>query len=223
MSRMDATASAALEAKVIKPVWFVYLDIVGDPLRACTAGKSLTLTGSGDPDLDGHVFDGINPTVVNVGPVRMKDGGSDPVTAQLSGLVDLDEDLLDLIGNRANWTGRIARLWRMIRNINGAQQGAIQHYYTGYMVALDIVGSPNAGQTINLTIESYLAAFSQASNRTYLDQESFDPGDLSARASIAIANGISGSPLTSNTPVGNSGGGSGPYGVKQGRMLEDYR
>ncbi|RSV44420.1 hypothetical protein CA234_03115 [Sphingomonas sp. ABOLE] len=204
MSRMDAAASAALNAQVIRPVFFVYLDVVGDPLRACTAEASLLPTGSGDPDLDGHVFDALNPTFVDIGPVAMKSGGSDSLTAQLSGLVGLDDDLLTVIGNPANWQGRPARLWRMIRDENGSQRGAIQHYYTGYMVSLDINGSADS-QTINLTIESYLVAFSQASNRTYLDQDSFDPGDLSAKAAIAIANGISGNPLVNNTPAVDRG------------------
>lgn len=207
MSRMDATASAALNARIVRPVFFVYLDIIGDPLRACTAETSLQVTGSADPDLNGHVFDALNPTFVDIGPVAMKSGGSDSVTAQLSGIVGLDDDLLGVIGNRANWQGRPARLWRMIRDENGSQRGAIQHYYTGYMVALDIGGSAES-QTINLTIESYLVAFSQASNRTYLDQESYDPGDLSAKAAIAIANGISGNPIVSNTPAHDGGFGT---------------
>lgn len=202
MSRMDSTAAAALEQDVIRPVFFVYLDIVGDPLRANTSGATITLTGTGDSDLDGIAYDGVSGTLVDIGPLKMKDGGSDAMSARLSGLVALDEDLLNIVGNRADWQGRVARLWRMIRSADGTQQGAIQHYYTGYMVALDISGSPES-QTIELTIESYLAAFSQASNRTYLDQESFDPGDLSARASIAIANGISSNPIVSNTPVSN--------------------
>jgi hypothetical protein len=205
MSRMDAAASAALDARIIRPVFFVYLDVIGDPLRACTAEMSLQPFGSGDPDLDGHVFDALNPTIVDIGPVAMKSGGSDSVTAQLSGLVGLDDDLLAVIGDRQNWQGRVARLWRMIRDEGGTQRGAIQHYYTGYMVSLDISGSPES-QTIDLTIESYLVAFSQASNRTYLDQSSYDPGDLSAKASIAIANGISGNPIVSNTPTQSSGG-----------------
>ena len=92
-------------------------------------------------------------------------------------------------------------LWRLIRNEAGSQRGAIQHYYTGYMTSLSIGGDPGQ-QVIDISIESYLAAFGQASNRTYLDQDLFDPGDLSARASIAIANGVSGNPLTNNTPTG---------------------
>lgn len=213
MSRPDAAASAALDAPVIRPVFFCYLDIVGDPLRACTAGRSYSFSGTGDPDLDGFSFDGVDPTVVDIGPVRNKDGGADSVTAKLSGIVTLDADLLNIVGNKANWQGRTARLWRMIRDENGDQRGAVQHYYTGWMTSLAIGGSPES-QTINLTIESYLAAFSKASGRTYLDQETFDPGDLSARAAIAVANGMSGSPLVSNTPTQTaypSGGGGMSY------------
>lgn len=216
MSRMDSTAAAALDAPVIRPVFFVYLDIVGDPLFANTSGATITITGTGDPDLD-NTFDGIDPTVVDIGSVRMKDGGSDAVSAKLSGLLELDEDLLNLLGDPANWQGRTARLWRMIRDVDGTQQGAIQHYYTGYMIALDIGGSPQS-QMIEVTIESYLAAFSQASNRTYLDQESFDPGDLSARAAIAIGNGISGNPSVSNTPTNPYQ----PTGPKGRRNFQDY-
>ena len=206
MSRPDAVASAALDGQVIRPVFFCYLDILGDPLRACTAGRSLKLDGTGDEDLDGFVFDGIDPTVVEIGPVRAKDGGSDAVTAKLSGLVTLDNELLNLVGDPANWQGRTARLWRMIRDEDGAQRGAIQHYYTGWLTALNINLDPAAGQTISLTIEAYLAAYSQASNRSYMDQELFDAGDLSPRAAMAIANGNSGSPLTGNTAVSFASG-----------------
>jgi hypothetical protein len=215
---MDGTAAAALDAQVIRPVFFVYLDIVSDPLYANTSGATITISGTGDADLD-NTFNGLDPTVVDIGPVRMKDGGSDAVLAKLSGLVELDEDLLNLLGDPANWQGRTARLWRMIRDDSGTQQGAIQHYYTGYMIALEIGGSPES-QTIELTIESYLAAFSQASNRTYLDQQSFDPGDLSAKAAIAIANGISGNPSISNTPSGGVSGGLARE--KQGRSLGEF-
>ncbi|APR53367.1 hypothetical protein CA223_05500 [Sphingomonas koreensis] len=200
MSRPDASASAALGAQVIRPAFFCFLDIVGDPLRATTAGRTLQFEGTGDPDLDGHIFDAIDSTVVDIGPVRIKEGGSDSVIAKLSGLNTLDNELLNTIGNKANWQGRVARLWRMIRDEHGGQAGALQPYYTGWMTGLIIVGSPES-QTIEVTIEGYLAAYTQPSNRTYLDAEQFDPGDLSARAAIAIANGISGNPTLSNTPT----------------------
>jgi hypothetical protein len=211
VSRPDATAATALNAQVIRPVFMVYLDIVSDPLRACTAGNSLAISGTGDADLDGFTFDGVDAQFVDISQVRMKDGGSDAVTAKLSGIVGLDSDMLNLLGDSSNWQGRTARLWRIIRDEYGAQQGAIQPYYTGYMVALSIGGSPES-QTVEVTIESYLVAFSQASNRSYLDQDAFDPGDLSAKATIAIANGNSGNPLMGNMPVSTGGGYGGGFG-----------
>lgn len=207
MSRPDATASAALDGD-IRPVFLASMDFVGDPLRANTSGAAITFGSVGDPDLDGQTFDGISPDMVDISPVRVREGGSETVTATLSGIVGLDDDLLALVSDPAKWQGRPAQLWRMIRDASGTQQGAVQHYYTGYMVALSIGGSPQS-QTITVEIESYLAAFSQASRRTYLDQASFDPGDLSARAAIAIQNGISGNPVIANTPAGGGGGGGG--------------
>jgi hypothetical protein len=201
MSRPDAAASAALDQYVIRPGFFVFLDILGDPVRFNTLGINLTMVGTGYSEMDGFDFLGTNGKLVDIGSLKVRAGGSDSLTTSLSGLRDIDNETLNIIGDPGNWQGRTAMLWRMIRNEAGAQVGAIQHYYTGYMTALNIAGDPG-GQRIELTIESYLATFSQASNRSYLDQELFDPGDLSARAAIAIANGVSGSPLTNNTATG---------------------
>jgi hypothetical protein len=221
--RPDAAAAAALDAPIVRPVFFCYLDILGDPLRVCTAGRAIAFAGTGDADLDGHTFPGIDPTVVEVSPVRQKEGGSETVTAKLSGLLSLDNELLNTVGDKANWQGRTARLWRVIRDAGRTQQGAVQHYYTGWMTALKIGGSPTE-QTIQLSIEGYMAAYTAPSNRSYMDQELFDPGDLSARAAVAIANGISGSPLTSNTPtVGAPGGLPGGFGGGFGIPMQAYR
>jgi hypothetical protein len=214
VSLPDSTAATALDAQVIKPVWFAYLDIDGDPVRCNTSGADITISGTGDPDLDGGTFIGISGTLVDVSPVAVREGGSDRVTAQLSGLPTLDADILEQLGAPANWQGRPARLWRTIRNAMNVQQGGFQAYYTGYMTALDHAGD-DTGQTIRVTIETYLAAFSAASNRTYLDQERYDPGDLSARASIAIANGISKNPGAVIGGGGSPGGRSGPGGRVQ--------
>ena len=208
MARPDATAGAALENnQPFLPVYFIYLDFDGDPVRANTSGRDLTLAGTGQPDLDGEYF-GVSPKVVSVSPVRMASGGSKPVTVRASGLPDLDDDLLEAIHNRTAWQSRTARLWQMIRNVDRVPQGAIRHYHTGYMMNVAVRGA-RGSQIIDLTIESYLASYSAPSGRTYLDAEDFDPGDMSARAAIAIANGISGNPLVSSTPSPNTGGGGG--------------
>lgn len=207
MSLPDSTAAAALEAEVIKPVFFAWLDIVGDVVRANSSGHDITPTATGDDDLDDNLFIGIGAGFVDISSIKVSDQGTESVSAQLSGIQELDEDTLNTLGDPANWQGRIARLWRVIRNASNVQQGGFQPYYTGYMTSLE-VGGDDSGQTITVTIETYLAAFSAAPNRTYLDQERYDSGDLSARAAIAIANGVSG--VVGNTPTG--GGSGGGYG-----------
>lgn len=213
MSLPDSTAAAALGDQVIHPVFFAFLDFVGDPVRANSSGHDITPSGTGDDDLDDHLFLGISHVFVDVSPVKVGQGGSESVTAKLSGLPEIDSDTLNMLGDKTNWQGRVARLWRVIRDAEKTQQGGFQAYYTGYMTSLSIGGNED-GQTILVTIETYLAAFSTAPNRTYLDQQRYDSGDESARAAIAIANGVSGA--NGNTPQGT------PYYQGPGRQF-DFR
>lgn len=189
MSLPDATAIAALSASVIKPVFYGFLDIAGGQVRCNTSGADVTPSGTGDADLDGQTFTGISGDFVDISPIRYAPGGSQSVTAKISGIPGIDDATLALLADTDNWRGRNARLWRVIRNAANVQQGGFHCFYTGKMTALKHGGAPDTGQTIAVTIESYLAVFSQASNHTYMDQESIDSGDLSARAAIAIANG----------------------------------
>lgn len=213
MARPDPNTAAALDRDVIHPVMFAYLDILGDPVRATTAPYSVQPSGTGDPDLDGHVFDAIDPTFVSVSPVKSKEGGTDTVTVQMSGLIGIDSELMTLIGNKANWQGRPARLWLALYDENLIRIGAIWPFHTGYMSVPKIVGSA-ASQTISIDIESYLAFLTQASNRSYLSQAEYDPADLSAEASIAMANGGSGAGLT--------GGGSGSAATTRGALQRAF-
>ncbi|MES2904635.1 MAG: hypothetical protein V4696_10660 [Pseudomonadota bacterium] len=207
MSTPDPTAVAALQASIVKPVFFAYLDFLGDPVRANTSGGDLMPTGSGDPDLDDEIFTGISGTVVTVSAVKFGEGGSDSVTAELSGIPGVDDDTLALLADPLNYRGRDARLWRIIRNASNVQQGGFHAYYTGKMTSVLLSGGAEE-QRIRVTIESYLAALSQPSNRTYMDQTRYDSGDESARAAIAIANGnYTGAPSTGSGGLGTGGSG----------------
>lgn len=217
MSLPDATASAALGNPVIKPIWFVFLDFLGDPVRANSSGSSVVIAGSGQPDLDG-TYDGVSHKFVEISDIKVQPGGSDTVTAKLSNLPYLDDEIRAYLADRNNWQGRVARLWRIIRNADGVQQGGIQHYYTGYMMSLSHVGA-NEQLTIRLTIESYLAAFSAGSNRTYQHQGEFDELDLSPAASAAIANGNNSSSLIGGAGNGGWGQGGGGGAGGGGRAL----
>lgn len=191
VAKPDAAAAAALAERVRRPVTLCYLDIAEEPIRVTDAPYSLIITGSGDEDLDGHTFQAVDPRVVAITAVKAKETGTDTVTLTLSGLAGVDGDLMNTIGNKANWQGRDARLWKaMLDPVTFTRIGAIWSYYTGYMSSPKIVGDQNS-QTINLDLESYLAFIGQASNRTYLDQQLYDPADRSAELAIAISNGAS--------------------------------
>jgi len=190
-STPDATAAAALAASTRRPITFCYLDILEEPIRVTDAPYSFTFTNTGDEDLDGFTFNAVDPRVVSVATVKAKEGGTDTVTLTLSGLLGVDSDLLNTIGNKANWQGRDARLWKAMLDLQTFElRGGLWSFYTGYMSVPKIVGDKNS-QTILLDLESYLAFFGQASNRTYLDQNLYDPGDRSAELAVAIANGAS--------------------------------
>lgn len=188
MSLPDATASAAIAGSSFQIAWLAWLDFDGDPVRATTAGRSLAMSGTGDADLDGYTFDAVEPTMVSVSEVKNKEGGSDTITFTMSGIVGPDTDLLNIIGDRSLWQGRTARLWAIIYDEDGAQQGAVWPVYTGYMSGVQIAGDPGS-QTIAMEVESYLAYMKQASGRTYLNQSQYDPDDNTASLKIAAANG----------------------------------
>lgn len=215
-TRPDPTAVGALDAQYLKPAFLVYLDILGDPLRATTWPADLTFSGTGDPDLDGHTFQAMRADVVQVGEAKFQEGGTETLTISLSGLILPDNDLLNLLNDQSNWRGRIARLWQAVYNENDVQQGAYWNYYTGYMVGTPITGDPEQ-QLIEMSIESYLASLSSPSNRTYLDQQDFDPLDTSAEAAIAIGNGTGGNGLVGGGGYGTpSGPRSYPGGTPRG-------
>jgi hypothetical protein len=215
MSLPDATFAAQLDEAVIKPVFFIWLDIDGDPVRVNTSGRNITPSGTGDVDLDGLAFDGIGGGLLDVSSVRFKEGGSESVTVTLSGIAGLDDDTLTQIENAANWRGREARLWRIVRNAANVQQGGYHAYYTGRIISLRHSGSVR-GQVLTLTVESYLAMLSEASNRTYLDQERYDAGDLSAQATIAVANGnYTGASTTAASTVDDTANGKKKKGKKK--------
>lgn len=188
MTLPDGTASAQLASDFFDAGWLAWFDFDGDPVRVTTARRSLDMAGTGDADLDGFTFDAVNPIMVSVGDLSNSDAGSETLPFALSGIVGPDTDLLNVLGDKSLWQDRPARLWAIIYDEAGDQQGAVWPVYTGRMSAMQIVGAPD-NQTVKLDVESYLASLKQASNRTYLDQNRFDPLDNTASLKIGVANG----------------------------------
>ena len=227
---VDATTQAALEASVVHWRVLLYADIDGDTLRATSGLYDKVISGSGDSELDG-TYESYSHQIIEVGPVKHNETGSDTVTISMNGLlVNLEQildrdgdpilsrdsenifvrtsDLLNTIGDKTRWQGRTARLWFYCVDENEAQVGSIIPYYTGYMNDIVIAGSPDQ-QRVMLTIENYLASLSGAPSKTYMMQNLFDSGDLSANATLGAANGIGGG---GSTGYGGSSGGGGNVG-----------
>lgn len=187
---VDATTQAALEGQILNWRALIYADFDGDVLRVTTGLYDKTVSGSGDSELDG-TYESVDHNAVQISSVKHDEGGSGTVTFAFSGLIVNNLDFLTLIGDRANWQGRVARLWFYCVDDDEDQVGEIIPYYTGYMDALSISGSPES-QTVAVTIENYLASIAGASGKTYLMQDRYDSGDLSAAASISAANSLVG-------------------------------
>lgn len=193
------TTQTALEAEIVRWRALIFADFVGDPLRATNSTVDQVISGSGDAELDG-TYESFSHNVIEVGPVKQNETGSDTVTVQMSGII-ANADLLNLIGDKSKWQGRTARLWFFVADAN-ENRGVIEAYYTGYMNDVTISGSPQS-QTITLTIENYLMSLAGAPNKTLMMQSHFDAGDLSAAATLAAANGMGASSgVTDLTGVG---------------------
>lgn len=188
MPVLDSTAQAALESPALAVVYYIYANI-DTGLRFTTFGSETVISGSGDAELDG-TYPAFGGQLLDVGDVSNSDSGSDTLTLRLSGITSIDSDLINDIGDRTKWQGRIFRIWFRCYDESGVTpQGAIVPLYTGYMSTVRIIGEPEM-QAIEVGIENWLAAFSQASNRSYLNQKDYDAADTSAQATIAAANGL---------------------------------
>ena len=204
---VDATTQAALEATVVNWRVLIYADFVGDVLRGTSGLYNKVISGSGDTELDG-TYDSFNHDLINVSTVKHNESGSDTVSISMSGLVVNNADFLAIIGDKSKWQGRIARLWFYCVNENEGQVGSVIPYYTGYMNEVGISGGAES-QTVTLTIENYLTSIAGAQSKTYLIQNIFDAGDLSAEPSIAAANGMA---EAGNYGYGGGGAGENDFG-----------
>lgn len=208
---MDAATLEALGQEVVYVQWFAWMDIEGDPVRAVSGVQDIAFGPgeTGDPDLDGLIFESVPSDLVAISDVGHSQSGSETVTARLAGLPIEDGGLLDIVGQRSKWRYKEARLWfRLLEPINDPPTQftplPIHRYYSGYLVNLSVETNADE-QVIVATIENYQAALSTGSGLTYLHQSEFDPGDRSAEQTLAAANGMQKAGISGGAP-GYGGG-----------------
>lgn len=236
---VDATTQTALEAPILQWRMLLYADFEGDVLRATSGIYDKVISGTGDSELDGSYLS-LDHNLIEISPVKHNESGSDTVSVSLNGILaatefvqERDEDiiferdgdpirirgssLLNILGDVTRWQGRTARLWFYIVDEDENQIGSIIPYYTGYMDDITIAGAPTS-QRITLSIENYLVTLAGASNKNYLSQSQFDPGDNSAAATISAANGLVGGVISGGAGSGRGNGGGG--GPRSNEVLE---
>lgn len=194
---LDSAISTALDQQIVPIRWLILADFDGDPLRWTSAiyDRIFGASETGDPDLDGFTFEAMDshgdsePLLMDIGSIDHAEGGSDTFTISLGALILKDTDLLNLIGNRANWQGRKIRVWWYVEDTDGSIIGDIPvSCYKGRFSAIDIAGDPSQ-QTIIASAESYLSILTGSTGRTWGQQKEYDSGDTSGAATTANANG----------------------------------
>lgn len=220
MSLPVSPAKDALGNQILRLSELVFLDIVGDPVRATTHPTPLTFVGNPDADLNG-TFDAINSDVVDIGGIEHTIENSSTLTITLSGLSPNNDDLLAVVNDRSLWAGREAIIWHMVADEAAQQIGQPWRHYTGRVTQMTSMSKNDSG-VILLSIENYLASLSEPSNRSYMSQSVYDSGDRSAEASLAAAN--SRNPLSTGTGGYSGGGGGGGRngGFDGGGVLNAY-
>jgi hypothetical protein len=208
MPVVDASAKAALGNQVLQPIYFLFADFVGSPARATTAERDWPFTGTGDADLDGFTYQAFGGGVLDCSDVINSESGSDTVTVTLSGILGIDTATLNLLGDRTKWFRRALRLWMMVRDENGGQQGAIIPFKSGWMTDIRIVPAPDS-QTIEVDVETWRVLWGDASRRSYASQADYDSGDQSAAATIAAINAAGKGAGAATAVTGGGGNGEG--------------
>lgn len=209
MSNVPTVVQTAIEEERVNIRWVCYLDVLGDADRVTTGLYDKTFSGTGDPDLDGYTYQSFTRSVLDVSEVQHNEAGSSQVAVRISALIVNDATLLALIGNKANWQGRTARLWWYVVDDNEVQIGTINPYYTGYMNDVTFNGDASS-QAIEISIENYLISIFRTGAKTYQMQKEYDANDNSAAASLAAANGNTGSNVSINAVYHTGGGFSVP-------------
>lgn len=197
-----------LSADAPKLALCMYLDVQGDPFRYAFAlcdqtPPTSTILPTADPDFDGQTFSTADPRILGLSPVTNQYGGVEAVQFILSGSLQLDSAIINALADPAKFRGRTAKVWKVLQS-NDFQPLHAQQVFGGFMTTLRIEIGPDF-QRIVLTAEMWARLRSGGSpNRTLLSQQLYDPGDLSAAATLGTAN--SGSALGIATAAGGGPG-----------------
>lgn len=170
------TFSAAAEAPVVRPVWFLYLDIKNDPLKIWTGPIGVALSSTGDSTLDGTWLPGSG--LIEIGEIVDDERGSGPVSLQMSGVDPALPLFKQIIADGRLWRRRRAIIWQSY--LNDVTQLAFTpvRKKIGRMDDLRMIQNRQTA-LITLNIEGFAARSAEALGTRYSEQRDIDPTDKS--------------------------------------------
>lgn len=179
MSRDDLTAGMQTEVQkeIIRPVWIVRLDIVGDPVLAWTGRGPFSPVGTGDGALDGNTFVGLG-NLGKISEIKDEEKGSSAVTLTLPG-VDLNlEALRQVVLNSNTWQFRQAWIWFGLLNETLGVINNPTRLKTGRIDQMLVNSSGDEG-SVSVVLESFQSYAAQPLMSRYVEQKEIDATDKS--------------------------------------------
>ena len=176
---MSVLLDAEAEKAVIYPVWFLWMDIEGDPLYAFTGIGEISFGAgeTGDAALDGKTFTGLGALAM-IGDIQESENGSGATKITVPGVDPALPGFKPLVADRRAWQFRRAVLWFSYMNEDAS--GLVdypQREKTGRMDGLEVVHDGETC-TISMNIEGFAASGQYPTGTKYAEQPEIDASDV---------------------------------------------
>jgi len=197
------TFASEAEAIIVRPVWFVFLDIASDPLKMWTGPIDITLSSTGDSTLDGDWIS--SSGLADIGEIVEDEDGSGPTRLEMSGVDPALPLFKQVIADGRLWRRRRAIIWLSYMNDAGALAYTPQRQKIGRMDDLRMVQGEDSA-LITLNIEGFAARSGDALGTRYIEQRDIDATDKSQDWAHDLANKKADIGSTGQAVTGGGGG-----------------
>lgn len=200
---IDSTTLANIQEPVIYLIWFIRLDVQGEPVYI-NSGMVDLFFGSGlgyDPALVGFTFKGVG-IIGSIDTVTDSTDGSQSLNLTLPG-VQLGGDYLSQFVNNADlWQHYPGYIFCGTTDSSGNLSGKPFRIKSSRMDQITITIDPDGNTgTLVVALESQQSYSGEALFTRYSEQPDIDSTDTSQQLSAAIANAVPGIGISSTNPV----------------------
>lgn len=193
-------------ADVVRPLFVAWLDFTVDPIRAWTGPGDFSPSSTGDTDLDGNTFLGVEGAVA-MSEIHEGLSGTSPLTITYSAHNLTAPGLLQIVADDRIWLKRKAVVWvAFLQDDQASVHPEVERLFAGVMVNADSTRKFGEPAKLEITMDLNLRKSGDATTRL-TDHKRFNATDTATTRIVQLANG------TLNSVQFNprtSGGGAGP-------------